>query len=183
MRIASLPARRHGPACAWLIHAASPPSPAPQYKEIFDVPVDRLQIIQDAVIAKVEAGLKGDKEGLDMLPTYVDILPSGCVGWQGFGTPDAGAAGPPLFGTPFCCLAARTGPGSFDLGPCRKEQGDYYAIDLGGTNLRVMHMHLAQGVWLLGCCLGLLLWFGWWCQHGDVGSQGASGVHGLGRQL
>ncbi|KAL6769018.1 HXK1 [Auxenochlorella protothecoides x Auxenochlorella symbiontica] len=71
-----------------------------EYQDLFDVSTQRLRDVQRDLILQVEAGLRGDKSGLLMLPTFVDILPTG------------------------------------------DEQGDYYAIDLGGTNLRVLHTRL-----------------------------------------
>ncbi|EFN54251.1 hypothetical protein CHLNCDRAFT_135795 [Chlorella variabilis] len=73
-----------------------------QYRELFNTPVPRLHAVRDALVEQMEAGLRCQPGGLMMLPSYVDVLPSG------------------------------------------HEQGDCYAIDLGGTNLRVAHVQLGQ---------------------------------------
>lgn len=56
-------------------------SPSPslhgQYQDLFDVSTQRLRDVQRDLILQVEAGLRGDKSGLLMLPTFVDILPTG----------------------------------------------------------------------------------------------------------
>lgn len=48
-----------------------------QYQDLFDIPTQRLRDVQRDLILQVEAGLRGDKAGLLMLPTFVDILPTG----------------------------------------------------------------------------------------------------------
>lgn len=73
-----------------------------EYRELFDTPVERLLALRDALVEQMEAGLDGKEGGLMMLPSYVDVLPSG------------------------------------------RERGDCYAIDLGGTNLRVAHVALSE---------------------------------------
>ncbi|KAL4854923.1 Hexokinase-1 [Chlorella vulgaris] len=73
-----------------------------QYRELFNTPVLRLHALRDAVVEQMEAGLAGQPGGLMMLPSFVDVLPSG------------------------------------------HERGDCYAIDLGGTNLRVAHVRLGE---------------------------------------
>lgn len=73
-----------------------------EYRELFNTPVPRLHAVRDALVEQMEAGLRCQPGGLMMLPSYVDVLPSG------------------------------------------HEQGDCYAIDLGGTNLRVAHVQLGQ---------------------------------------
>lgn len=73
-----------------------------EYRELFNTPVLRLHALRDAVVEQMEAGLAGQPGGLMMLPSFVDVLPSG------------------------------------------HERGDCYAIDLGGTNLRVAHVRLGE---------------------------------------
>jgi len=73
-----------------------------EYKDLFALPEDQLQAIRAEVRRQMELGLQGQKEGLMMLPSYVDVLPSGM------------------------------------------EQGEFFAVDLGGTNLRVMWVRLSE---------------------------------------
>ncbi|KAL4423126.1 hypothetical protein ABPG77_004809 [Micractinium sp. CCAP 211/92] len=74
-----------------------------EYRQLFDIPTDRLLALRDALVQQLEAGLAGQPGGLMALPSYVDVLPTG------------------------------------------HESGDCYAVDLGGTNLRVAHVKLAEG--------------------------------------
>ena len=56
-------------------------SPAPpcrtQLRELFRVPLAQVERLRDAMVQQMEAGLEGKPGGLLMLPSYVDILPSG----------------------------------------------------------------------------------------------------------
>ncbi|KAK2079811.1 hypothetical protein QBZ16_002206 [Prototheca wickerhamii] len=95
-----------------------------QFRDLCTVPPERLQDIQDEFERSMEAGLRGDEAGLDMLPTF--HRPA-AVRVRGY------------------------------------EQGSYYAIDLGGTNFRVLHVELPFGRPIPAECFdtdsGLLLEF------------------------
>lgn len=73
-----------------------------QYEAVFHLSLDRMASIRDVMITQMELGLQGKPGGLMMLPSFVDVLPTG------------------------------------------EEEGEFYAIDLGGTNLRVMRVKLGQ---------------------------------------
>jgi hypothetical protein len=48
-----------------------------QYGELFSLPVDKLHLLKLDIIQQMDLGLKGDPGGLLMLPSFVDILPTG----------------------------------------------------------------------------------------------------------
>jgi hypothetical protein len=61
-----------------------PPSPltcapwrAPQYEAIFAVP--SMEDVRDAMTRAMAAGLRGEEGGLLMLPSFVDVMPTGCA--------------------------------------------------------------------------------------------------------
>ena len=91
-------------------------------------PVEVLAALRDELASQMAAGLAGGPRGLMMLPSYVDVLPSG------------------------------------------HETGDCYSVDLGGTNLRVMHVRLGaeRGVVVSA---GRGAWVGW----GGRGGRGETG--------
>ena len=62
------------------IHARVYPPTSTQFRDLCTVPPERLQDIQDEFERSMEAGLRGDEAGLDMLPTFIDLLPSGYEG-------------------------------------------------------------------------------------------------------
>lgn len=61
-----------------------------------------------------------------MLPSMVDILPGGCASFLT----------PPHFR---CWLLHGIEPP-----PCRHETGEFFALDLGGTNFRVLYVKLSD---------------------------------------
>lgn len=71
-----------------------------EYRSLFNVPKDKLEDLKATMLTEMDLGLHGKKGGLMMLPSYVDILPTG------------------------------------------NEQGEFYGLDLGGTNLRVLWIRL-----------------------------------------
>ena len=94
-------------------------------------------------MVQLEAGLE-NKSSLLMIPTMVDMLPQGCaLGLSGL----VPACLRPAGGTRFPFLGRRTtqmaATWAIVLG--RHESGEYYAIDLGGTNLRVLFTRLGKG--------------------------------------
>ena len=50
-----------------------------QYRSIFALPASQLEDIKNAMLKEMQIGLEGKEGGLFMLPSFVDILPSGCV--------------------------------------------------------------------------------------------------------
>ncbi|GAB4822195.1 hypothetical protein N2152v2_009241 [Parachlorella kessleri] len=75
-----------------------------EYRKGLAVPLEQALQVRDGMITQMEIGLRetGSKQGLLMLPSYIDILPTGA------------------------------------------ERGDFFAIDLGGTNLRVAYVKLGS---------------------------------------
>ena len=51
--------------------------PSPQYRALLNVPLDRLKIVKAKLLHEMELGLRGERGGLMMLPSFVDVLPSG----------------------------------------------------------------------------------------------------------
>jgi hypothetical protein len=50
-----------------------------QYRSIFNVPKDKLEALKATMLTEMDLGLAGEKGGLMMLPSFVDILPTGYV--------------------------------------------------------------------------------------------------------
>ena len=52
-----------------------------QYRAALEVPLEQALAVRDAMIRQMEVGLAehGSKRGLLMLPSYIDILPTGRV--------------------------------------------------------------------------------------------------------
>lgn len=48
-----------------------------QYRTLFDVPKDKLLALKNGMLEQMELGLQGKEGGLMMLPSFVDILPTG----------------------------------------------------------------------------------------------------------
>lgn len=51
--------------------------PSPQYRALLNAPLDRLKAIKAKLLHEMELGLRGERGGLMMLPSFVDVLPSG----------------------------------------------------------------------------------------------------------
>lgn len=73
------------------------------------------------------AGLGGETSSLLMIPSMVDIIPSGCAKLSKWALPGGRAARAELFPA------------------CRDERGRYLALDLGGTNFRCVYIKLGNG--------------------------------------
>eukprot|EP00884_Botryococcus_braunii_P020272 jgi/Botrbrau1/6929/Bobra.0215s0008.1 len=74
-----------------------------EYFETMDLPLSKMRALKDDFLQEVKAGLSGEQSSLLMLPSMIDILPTG------------------------------------------DETGDVFAIDIGGTNMRMVYVQLAQG--------------------------------------
>lgn len=113
-----------------------PPSPAwlLQYRELFDTPVERLLALRDALVEQMEAGLDGKVRPRHRPSPLLRLAWPVCVlNAAVYGCSWAHSAG--------CCILQEGGlmmlPSYVDVLPSGRERGDCYAIDLGGTNLRV----------------------------------------------
>lgn len=75
-----------------------------EWAKAMSVPADRMRAIQADFLAEAKAGLEGRPSTLMMLPSMVDLLPTG------------------------------------------HETGEFFAIDIGGTNFRVLYVRLSPSV-------------------------------------
>jgi hypothetical protein len=48
-----------------------------QYRSIFNVPKAKLEALESTMLTEMDLGLAGKQGGLMMLPSFVDILPTG----------------------------------------------------------------------------------------------------------
>lgn len=97
-------------------------------------PLPLLQQVADTMSAEMRAGLASDVgpgPGLPMIPTYVDTLPTGYVSMTLM-----------FFFLKFLFLLT-CNCNVLCLVTCyRNEKGLFYALDLGGTNFRVLRVQL-----------------------------------------
>ena len=73
-----------------------------EIRALFTIPLHRMRTFEKEVQEHMERGLQGNPDGMMMLPSFVERLPTG------------------------------------------EERGEYYSIDLGGTNLRVLWVRLGE---------------------------------------
>jgi Hexokinase len=92
------------------------------FRATCELPVDRLRAVAKDMQAQMRVGLAEDGHMLKMLPTFVTQLPSGCVEGR------SGGMVAPLI------RHARS-----------SERGSWFALDLGGTNFRVLRVTLEEG--------------------------------------
>ncbi|KAK9823412.1 hypothetical protein WJX72_002562 [[Myrmecia] bisecta] len=73
-----------------------------EYRTKMEMPKSQMAALRDEIVRQMQAGLSGKKSSLLMIPSMVDILPTG------------------------------------------KECGEFFAIDIGGTNFRTVYMALSE---------------------------------------
>ena len=102
-------------------------------REACELPVPSLRAVATDLQTEMRAGLASDGRCLKMLPTFVTQLPSGCVG-SSQRVDRTGDVQKPRRAADLTRLCASNS----------KERGAWYALDLGGTNFRVLRLHLAD---------------------------------------